>query len=136
MRWQRYSREEWNISENLDDYSLEQLFEMSKRAKEYFFDIRDSEPSSKDKDEEIYKVWNAQCQQVIKDLNEILLAIDKRYDKPGESFVSFGNTGMTYEDLMKEIELNRAMREAYRRGDIEDGMSDECRQNWTDKCNS
>ena len=43
---------------------------------------------------------------------------------------------MTYEDMMKDIEEYLEMKEAYQRGEIDDGMSDECRQNWIDKCNS
>ncbi len=43
---------------------------------------------------------------------------------------------MTYEDMMKDIEEYQEMKEAYQRGEIDDGMSDECRQNWIDKCNS
>ena len=43
---------------------------------------------------------------------------------------------MTYADMMKDIEEYQEMKEAYQRGEIDDGMSDECRQNWIDKCNS
>ena len=38
----------WNIeSEKLGDYSYDMLCEMRKHAKEYYFDLHDSEPSEK-----------------------------------------------------------------------------------------
>lgn len=37
---------------------------------------------------------------------------------------------MTYEEMMKDIKKHEEERAAYRRGKIEDGMSEECRQNW------
>ena len=43
---------------------------------------------------------------------------------------------MTYEEMMKDIKKHEEEREAYRRGEIEDGMSEECRHNWIEKCNS
>ncbi len=43
---------------------------------------------------------------------------------------------MTYEELMELLKKNREEREAYQRGEIEDDMSEECRQNWTEKCNA
>lgn len=43
---------------------------------------------------------------------------------------------MSYEELMQLFKKNREEREAYQRGEIKDDMSDECRQNWIEKCNS
>ena len=137
MRWQRYGHEEWSdMSEDIDDYSLKQLGEMRKRAREHLLDLRDSEPSSKRKNEEIHRVWFAQYQQVIQDLNQIDLAIDRKHDENAKVDIDYERDGMTYEDLIEEIEVNQIMFEAYKRGEIDDGMSDECRQNWIEKCNS
>lgn len=137
MRWQIYGHEEWNdMSEDIDNYSLKQLGEMRRRAKEHLLDLRDSEPSSKRKNEEVHRVWFAQCQQVIQDLNQIDLAISRKHDQNTETEIDYESDGMTYEDLMKDIEVNQIMREAYKRGEIGDGMSYECRQNWIEKCNS
>lgn len=42
----------------------------------------------------------------------------------------------TYEDIMKDLEDYHKEKEAYERGEIDDGMSEECRENWIEKCNS
>ena len=137
MRWQLYGHEESDyMTENLDNYSLNQLGEMRKRAKEHLLDLRDSEPSPKRKNEEIHTVWFAQCQKVIQDLNQLDIAISRKHDQNSEVEIDFECDGMTYEDLVQEIEVNEIMREAYKRGEIEDDMSPECRQNWIEKCNS
>ena len=47
-----------------------------------------------------------------------------------------GADHMTYEELMVLLKKNREEREAYQRGEIDDDMSEECRQNWIEKCNS
>ncbi len=44
--------------------------------------------------------------------------------------------GMTYEEILQDLDEFKLKKEAYQRGEINDGMSDECRQNWIDKCNS
>lgn len=43
---------------------------------------------------------------------------------------------MTYDKLMELLQKNREEREAYQREEIEDDMSEECRQNWMEKCNA
>ena len=43
---------------------------------------------------------------------------------------------MTYEELMEDLQKYREEREAYQRGEIEDDMSEECRRNWMERCNS
>ena len=43
---------------------------------------------------------------------------------------------MTYEEMMQAIEKHKEMREAYRRGEIDDGMTDDERKAWIEKCNS
>ncbi len=42
---------------------------------------------------------------------------------------------MTYEELMKMLDDFNKEKEAYKRGEIDDGMSPECRENWKEKCN-
>lgn len=42
----------------------------------------------------------------------------------------------TYEDMMKDLEELHEMEAAYDHGEIDDGMSEECRENWIEKCNS
>ena len=42
----------------------------------------------------------------------------------------------TYEDIMRDVEEFKKLKEAYERGEIDDGMSDECRENWIERCNS
>ena len=46
------------------------------------------------------------------------------------------NIGYTYELMMKDLEELKKAKERYKRGEIDDGMSDECRKNWIEKCNS
>lgn len=43
---------------------------------------------------------------------------------------------MTYEEMMEQLKKHEEDREAYQRGELKDDMSDECRQNWIEKCNS
>lgn len=43
---------------------------------------------------------------------------------------------MTYEEMMKDVEELKKAKEAYQKGEIEDDWSEECRQNWIEKCNS
>ena len=43
---------------------------------------------------------------------------------------------MTYEELMKDIEEYKKLKEAYNRGEIDDGMTDEERRAWIERCNS
>lgn len=43
---------------------------------------------------------------------------------------------MTYEEMMQILRDLKEKKEAYQRGEIDGGMSDECRQNWIEKCNS
>ncbi len=42
----------------------------------------------------------------------------------------------TYFEMTDMIEEHRKLQEAYDRGEIEDDMSEECRKNWIEKCNS
>lgn len=44
--------------------------------------------------------------------------------------------GMTYEELMEVLKKHKEEREAFQRGEIEDPWDEECRQNWTEKCNA
>lgn len=43
---------------------------------------------------------------------------------------------MTYEDMIKDLEKYIAEKAAYERGEIDDGMTEECREDWIRKCNS
>ena len=43
---------------------------------------------------------------------------------------------MTYEEMIQELNEFLEMKEAYLRGEIDDGMSEECRENWIEKCNA
>ena len=43
---------------------------------------------------------------------------------------------MAYEELMQLLDDFHKEKEAYNRGEIDDGMSEECRENWIEKCNS
>jgi len=43
---------------------------------------------------------------------------------------------MTYEELKKDIDEYKELKEAYKRGEIDDGMTDEERKAWIEKCNS
>lgn len=43
---------------------------------------------------------------------------------------------MTYDELMKLLKKNDEELEAFERGEIPDDMSEECRQNWIEKCNT
>lgn len=43
---------------------------------------------------------------------------------------------MTYEEMMKDIEKYKKLKDAYKRGEIDDGMTDEDRNAWIERCNS
>ncbi len=43
---------------------------------------------------------------------------------------------MTYEEMMKDIEKYKGLKDAYKRGEIDDGMTDEDRKAWIERCNS
>ena len=43
---------------------------------------------------------------------------------------------MTYEEMKKDIEEYKKLKEAYNRGEIDDGMTDEERRAWIERCNS
>lgn len=43
---------------------------------------------------------------------------------------------MTYEEMMKDIEKYNELKESYKRGEIDDGMTDEERKTWIKRCNS
>ena len=38
--------------------------------------------------------------------------------------------------MLQDLEEFKEKKEAYQRGEIDDDMSDECRENWILKCNS
>ena len=42
----------------------------------------------------------------------------------------------TYEELMELLKKNDEELEAFERGEIPDDMSEECRKNWIEKCNT
>ena len=43
---------------------------------------------------------------------------------------------MTYEDLLKDVEELIEYKKAYQEGKIEIDMSEDCLNDWVDKCNS
>ena len=43
---------------------------------------------------------------------------------------------MSYEEMMHLLDEFHKEKEAYERGEIDDGMSEECREDWIRKCNS
>ena len=43
---------------------------------------------------------------------------------------------MTYDEMLEDLEEFKKEKEAYQRGEIDDGMDEECRENWILKCNS
>lgn len=43
---------------------------------------------------------------------------------------------MSYEEMMNLLDEFHKEKEAYERGEIDDGMSEECREDWIRKCNS
>ena len=43
---------------------------------------------------------------------------------------------MTREEMIKNAEEHEKKKEAYRQGKIKDGMTEEERKNWIEKCNA
>lgn len=132
MRWQSFGHEEpEGMSEDLSHYDLETLHKIEKKIEEHLSDLRSKEPPAKRKYESEHKIWFSQCQECVDELNKLREVIDTEYKRWLKEEV-----GIPYEQLMEIVRENQEMRAAYERGEIKDDWSEECRQNWIERCNS